>query len=161
MTRRATTSGAGNGARGPEEIQREIEDTRQRLADTVGAVAEKADVKRQAKRKAEAAREQLGPILITSGIVATGALGFWALRRRRRKTRWERAKDRAGNLSVKAKAWGEKVGHQVGEAGRRAGDEVSERAGEAGERAGELSERLGDRAGKAGERVGERIDSVR
>ncbi len=41
----------GNGE--PEELREEIESTRQELGDTVEALAEKTDVKRQAKRKAE------------------------------------------------------------------------------------------------------------
>ena len=36
---------------GPEQIQREIEHTREQLGDTVEALAQKADVKAQAKRK--------------------------------------------------------------------------------------------------------------
>jgi ElaB/YqjD/DUF883 family membrane-anchored ribosome-binding protein len=35
----------------PEQIQREIEETRERLGDTVEALAQKADVKAQAKEK--------------------------------------------------------------------------------------------------------------
>lgn len=35
----------------PEQLEREIEQTREQLGDTVEALAEKADVKRQAKRK--------------------------------------------------------------------------------------------------------------
>jgi CHASE3 domain sensor protein len=41
------------GQRSPEEIQREIEQTRGELADTVAAVAEKADVKAQARKKVD------------------------------------------------------------------------------------------------------------
>jgi ElaB/YqjD/DUF883 family membrane-anchored ribosome-binding protein len=37
--------------RSPEEIQAEIETTREELGDTVEAIAEKTDVKKQAKRK--------------------------------------------------------------------------------------------------------------
>jgi archaellum component FlaD/FlaE len=45
----------GNGAtaRDPEQIEREIEDTREDLGDTVAALAEKADVKEQGKRKVQ------------------------------------------------------------------------------------------------------------
>jgi hypothetical protein len=39
--------------RSPEEIQRDIEQTREQLGDTAAAVAEKADVKSQAKAKAD------------------------------------------------------------------------------------------------------------
>ena len=41
------------GPRPPEEIEREIEQTREELAETVAAVAEKADVKAQAKKKVD------------------------------------------------------------------------------------------------------------
>ena len=40
----------------PEQIQRDIEQTREELGDTVEALAEKADVKAQAKRKVEATK---------------------------------------------------------------------------------------------------------
>ena len=40
-------------SRSPEEIQADIETTREELGDTVGAIADKADVKKQAKRKVE------------------------------------------------------------------------------------------------------------
>jgi ElaB/YqjD/DUF883 family membrane-anchored ribosome-binding protein len=40
-------------SRSPEEIQAEIEATREELGDTVGAIADKADIKKQAKRKVD------------------------------------------------------------------------------------------------------------
>src|SRR5919201_1762880 len=40
-------------SRSPEEIQADIEATREELGDTVGALADKAEVKKQAKRKVE------------------------------------------------------------------------------------------------------------
>ena len=43
----------GDRQRSPEEIQRDIERTREELGDTVAAVAHKADVKAQAKEKVE------------------------------------------------------------------------------------------------------------
>ena len=45
------------GSRDPEQIQREIAETREQLGDTVGALAEKTDVKAQAKQKLESAKE--------------------------------------------------------------------------------------------------------
>ncbi len=42
-----------SGSREPEEIQREIEQTREELGETVGALAQKTDVKAQAKHKLE------------------------------------------------------------------------------------------------------------
>ena len=52
------SAGSGNpgtqsaaGQRSPEEIQAEIEQTREELGETVAEIADKADVKKQAKRK--------------------------------------------------------------------------------------------------------------
>lgn len=45
--------------RTPEQIEAEIEQTRRDLGDTVAAVAEKADVKAQAKAKVEDAKARL------------------------------------------------------------------------------------------------------
>ena len=51
-------SSAGDDARSPEEIEAEIAETREELGDTVGALADKADVKKQAKRKVEETKER-------------------------------------------------------------------------------------------------------
>lgn len=40
----------------PEQIQKEIKDTREQLGDTVEAIADKADVKAQTKAKVDAAK---------------------------------------------------------------------------------------------------------
>jgi ElaB/YqjD/DUF883 family membrane-anchored ribosome-binding protein len=45
--------------RDPEQIKREIEETRGELGDTVEALAEKADVKAQAREKVEQTKEEL------------------------------------------------------------------------------------------------------
>ena len=44
--------------RDPEQIKEEIEQTREELGDTVAAVTEKADVKKQAKAKVAGAKEK-------------------------------------------------------------------------------------------------------
>ena len=44
------------GQRSPEEIQAEIEATREELGETVAEIAEKTDVKKQAKRKVNEAK---------------------------------------------------------------------------------------------------------
>lgn len=50
----STSGSAVSGeARDPEEIRREIEATRQKLGDTIEALAEKTDLKAQAKHKIE------------------------------------------------------------------------------------------------------------
>lgn len=46
--------------RSPEEIREDIEQTRDSLGDTAAAVAEKADVKKQAKAKVSGVKEKAG-----------------------------------------------------------------------------------------------------
>jgi ElaB/YqjD/DUF883 family membrane-anchored ribosome-binding protein len=46
-----------SGQKPPEEIQREIVETREELGDTVEAIADKTDVKTRAKKKAAQTRE--------------------------------------------------------------------------------------------------------
>jgi ElaB/YqjD/DUF883 family membrane-anchored ribosome-binding protein len=46
-------------AREPEQIRAEIEETREQLGETVEALAEKADVKGQAKAKADETKERI------------------------------------------------------------------------------------------------------
>ena len=52
-------AGADDGPREPEEIRRDIEETRRELGDTVAAVTEKADVKAQAKAKVDGVKERV------------------------------------------------------------------------------------------------------
>jgi ElaB/YqjD/DUF883 family membrane-anchored ribosome-binding protein len=52
------TTGTTDEQRSPEEIRRDIEETRGDLGDTVEALAAKADVKAQAKGKAEEVKAQ-------------------------------------------------------------------------------------------------------
>jgi ElaB/YqjD/DUF883 family membrane-anchored ribosome-binding protein len=51
-------TGAGRESRDPEEIRADIEGTRAELGETVAAVAEKTDVKRQAQDKADELKQQ-------------------------------------------------------------------------------------------------------
>jgi Protein of unknown function (DUF3618) len=53
-----TETGTAGEQRSPEEIRRDIEETRGELGDTVEALAAKADVKAQAKDKAEEVKAQ-------------------------------------------------------------------------------------------------------
>ena len=50
--------GAEQGQRTPEEIERDIEQTRRELGDTASALAQKTDVKGQAKAKVEDVKAQ-------------------------------------------------------------------------------------------------------
>ncbi len=61
--KKASNPPVSNGATGteeksPEQIREEIEETREELGDTVAAVTEKTDVKKQAKAKVDDVRAQ-------------------------------------------------------------------------------------------------------
>jgi ElaB/YqjD/DUF883 family membrane-anchored ribosome-binding protein len=77
------SNGASSATRDPEQIQRDIERTREELAATVAAVAEKADVKRQAKRRVDEtkSRVQDNPAPLAIGAAAVLALIVWLIRR--------------------------------------------------------------------------------
>ena len=72
--------------RTPEEIEAEIEATREELGETVSALAEKADVKGQAQRKVEETKRKAQanplPIAIAAGTIGLAAI-VWLRRRRR------------------------------------------------------------------------------
>jgi ElaB/YqjD/DUF883 family membrane-anchored ribosome-binding protein len=57
---KSSTAAGANESREPEEIREDIEQTREELGDTVAAMAEKTDVKRQAQAKAEELKGQAG-----------------------------------------------------------------------------------------------------
>jgi len=53
-------NGNGNGHRSLTEIEHDIEQTRERLAETAAGLADKADVAGRVRRRAAEAREHLG-----------------------------------------------------------------------------------------------------
>ena len=76
------------GANQPEtrELREGIEETREELGDTVAALAEKSDVKAQARKKAEAAKQQVRqnptPVAVAGGLLAVLVLARLIRRRR-------------------------------------------------------------------------------
>lgn len=84
----------GKQATSEQELTREIEQTRERLGDTVEQLAAKADVKSLARAKAAelAGRVKVAAALLrqrpaaaaaaAAGMVAVGALAIWRRRRR-------------------------------------------------------------------------------
>jgi ElaB/YqjD/DUF883 family membrane-anchored ribosome-binding protein len=58
MTETTKHDGAQQETPDPERIERDIEETREELGDTVAALAEKADVKQQARAKVDHTKEQ-------------------------------------------------------------------------------------------------------
>jgi ElaB/YqjD/DUF883 family membrane-anchored ribosome-binding protein len=65
----------------PEELRREIERTRQELADTVDALSHKADVKEQARLKQVELRERVSENPFPVVAVAGGIVALLILRR--------------------------------------------------------------------------------
>ncbi|CAM5576809.1 DUF3618 domain-containing protein [Streptomyces pilosus] len=100
----AEAAATGRGAKGPDELRRQIEQTRHQLGDTVEELAGKMDVKGRAKARAEDLRDRAGaltvqlrssaahagetgkqhrkPVLITGAVVAA-AVGAVMVRRHR------------------------------------------------------------------------------
>jgi uncharacterized protein DUF3618 len=56
---RKAEPGVAEGERTPEQIQAEIDATREELGETAAAVAEKADVKGQARQRVDAAKQNV------------------------------------------------------------------------------------------------------
>ena len=56
-TKAATEEAAATATPDPERIEAEIEQTRDELGETVGALADKTDVKKQAKQKAQETKD--------------------------------------------------------------------------------------------------------
>jgi Protein of unknown function (DUF3618) len=76
----------------PEQVEREIEQTREQLGETVEALAAKTDVKAAAQRRLEGAKSKL-PAL--AGVAVAGAVaGVVVLVRRRESARKRAARER-------------------------------------------------------------------
>ena len=84
----------GNRATGEQALTQEIEQTRERLGDTVEQLAAKADIKRAARVKAaeltgrvKSAAARVGPEPVWAAVAAAGAVAVGALAISRRRTR--------------------------------------------------------------------------
>src|SRR3954469_5987812 len=80
---RAAVEAGETEPRTPEQIEADIEHTRRDLGDTVAAVAEKADVKAQAKAKVEDAKARLKAKAPDSAGEGAGTVGRVANQNRR------------------------------------------------------------------------------
>ncbi|MFI2409404.1 DUF3618 domain-containing protein [Streptomyces sp. NPDC018947] len=63
-TRTGSTAQPAGGAKGPDELRRQIEQTRSQLGDTVEELAEKADVKGRAKARAADLKDKAGAMTV-------------------------------------------------------------------------------------------------
>lgn len=163
-----STSGGGDRERTPEEIQREIELTRERMGRDIDALGEKLspeNLKRQAKEaitgKAHDMVNNVGDQARDTGtrfidfvrdnplpVAAVGLGAIWLIQQRNRS---EISGDRMARFAY--------TGPE--RRGTGFGQRVADRAGEVRERAGEIAGRAGELAGTARERVGELSSSAR
>jgi hypothetical protein len=75
-------SGAQRATRDPEQIEFEIERTRDEFADTVAALADKVDVKKKAKRGIAEAKSHPVPLALAGvGVVVVSLGALWIKRR--------------------------------------------------------------------------------
>ena len=90
---------AGNGARNTQEIEREIEHTRDELAETIAALAEKANIKERAGERVRSAMERAKPYAIGAVALLAAAAAVAIVTRRRKRgnklSRWLDARLRA------------------------------------------------------------------
>jgi hypothetical protein len=108
--RSGSTAQPVGGAKGPDELRQQIEQTRSQLGDTVEELAGKADVKGRARARAADLRDKAGAMTVQlRSSVAQAGHGV---------------QDRAG-----------RAGHAVQEKAGRAGHTVQEKAGGAGQAA--------------------------
>ncbi|MGW2035553.1 MULTISPECIES: DUF3618 domain-containing protein [Streptomyces] len=119
----------GSGAKGPDELRRQIEQTRSQLGDTVAQLVERVDVKGRARARAADLKDKAGAMTVQlrAGAAQAG----------------HGVQDRAA-----------KAGHLVQDRAARAGHTAQERMTKAGhlvqERAGHSGHALRDRAVHAG-----------
>ncbi|MFJ4579916.1 DUF3618 domain-containing protein [Streptomyces echinatus] len=133
----------GSGAKGPDELRRQIEHTRSQLGDTVAQLVGRADVKGRARARAADLRDKAGAMTVQlrSGAAHAG----------------HGVQDRAAKAGHLMQDRAAKAGHLMQDRAVRAGHDAQERMTKAGhlvqERAGHGGHALQDRALHAGHTV--------
>ena len=165
--------------RSPEEIEREIEATRERMSrdiDELGTRLSPGNLKRQAKDAISEKAQDTGSRMMdfvyenTSLVAAMGLGAVWLIQQRNRSEvsgdRMARfaytgpERRRSGIVGKLADRAGE-VGHTVRDSVSSAASAVGERASDLGTQAGELTERAKERVGELGSEVRQRARDVR
>ncbi|MEU2064429.1 DUF3618 domain-containing protein [Streptomyces sp. NPDC013455] len=119
----------GSGAKGPDELRRQIEHTRGQLGDTVAQLVERADVKGRARARAGDLRDKAGAMTVQLRVSAAQA--------------GHGMQDRAVKAGHLVQERAAQVGHSAQGRMTKAGHLVQERAGQGGHA-------LHDRAARAG-----------
>ena len=133
MTDRTTGDHGPTGAKGPDELRRQIERTRSELGDTVEELAGKMDVKGRARARAADLRDKAGALTVQ--LRSTAA--------------------QAGH-TVQDKAT--QAGHKVQDRAVQAGHKVQDRAVEAGHKVQDRTLQAGDTAKGGATRTGQELE---
>ncbi|MFF9409660.1 DUF3618 domain-containing protein [Streptomyces anandii] len=111
-------SARATGAKGPDELRQQIEQTRSRLGDTVEELAAKADVKGRAKARAADLRDKAGAMTVQLRSTAAQA--------------GHRAQEKATRAGHLAQERVTHAGHRAQEKASHAGHGVQDRVAQAG-----------------------------
>ncbi|MFC7884634.1 DUF3618 domain-containing protein [Streptomyces sp. NPDC057376] len=117
-TRAGSTAQPVGGAKGPDELRQQIEQTRSQLGDTVEELAGKADVKGRARARAADLRDKAGAMTVQ--LRSSAAHAGHAVQGRASRT-GHAVQDKAGQ-----------AGHAVQDKAGQAGHTVQDKAGRAG-----------------------------
>ncbi|MEU7383618.1 MULTISPECIES: DUF3618 domain-containing protein [unclassified Streptomyces] len=120
------------GAKGPDELRQQIEQTRSQLGDTVEELAAKADVKGRAKARAADLMDKAGALTVQLRSSAAHA--------------GHRVQEKATHAGHRTQEGAGRSGHVLQERATRAGHLVQERATRAGHTVQERASRVGQSA---------------
>ncbi|MFF7974751.1 DUF3618 domain-containing protein [Streptomyces sp. NPDC007905] len=108
----------GSGAKGPDELRRQIEHTRSQLGDTVAQLVDKADVKGRARARAADLKDKAGAMTVQLRVSARQA--------------GHAVQDRAARTGHVVQDRAAHAGHAVQDRATHAGHVVQDRAARAG-----------------------------
>ncbi|MEU0006122.1 DUF3618 domain-containing protein [Streptomyces sp. NPDC006314] len=108
----------GSGAKGPDELRQQIEQTRNQLGETVAQLVDRADVKGRARARAADLRDKAGAMTVQLRVSAAQA--------------GHTVQDRAARTGHAMQDRAAHAGHAVQDRAGRAGHAVQLRAGRAG-----------------------------
>ncbi|AGS68800.1 DUF3618 domain-containing protein [Streptomyces collinus] len=108
----------GSGAKGPDELRRQIEHTRSQLGDTVAQLMDKADVKGRARARAADLRDKAGAMTVQLRVSARHA--------------GHAVQDRAAHAGHLVQDRAAHAGHVLQDQAAHAGHAVQDRAARAG-----------------------------